>query len=139
MTLIDAVLTMPRKTAEAKYRRRIAAINAVVAFCDVEEGAPSRLHLSKRPAANAFDLAPPTLSSKRQQPSPIHESDEAFRQAIVSVYIKSPKQRPTICFICLGNPKLLDQSDWRCSKTLVLLVATLSTYTSSHFGCYLIL
>lgn len=38
MMLIDTILTIPGTTVEAEYQRRIAAINAVVAFCDVEEG-----------------------------------------------------------------------------------------------------
>ena len=42
ITLIDTVLTMPGTTVEKEYKRRIAAINAVIAVYDVEEGAPSR-------------------------------------------------------------------------------------------------
>jgi Protein of unknown function (DUF3435) len=41
-TLIDTLLTMPGTTIEAENQRRIAAINAVIAFCDMEEGAPSQ-------------------------------------------------------------------------------------------------
>ncbi|KAF7169343.1 hypothetical protein CNMCM6106_004230 [Aspergillus hiratsukae] len=42
MILIDTILTMPGSTVEKEYRRRISAINAVIAFCDVEEGSPTR-------------------------------------------------------------------------------------------------
>ncbi|PLB49073.1 hypothetical protein P170DRAFT_357573, partial [Aspergillus steynii IBT 23096] len=38
MLLIDSILTMPSSTVEQEYQRRISAINAVIAFCDVEEG-----------------------------------------------------------------------------------------------------
>ncbi|KAA8649433.1 uncharacterized protein ATNIH1004_002104 [Aspergillus tanneri] len=40
--LIDTVLTMPGSTVKKEYQRRIAAVNAALAFCDVEEGSPSR-------------------------------------------------------------------------------------------------
>lgn len=50
MTLIDSVLTLPGKTVKKETERRIAAINAVIAICDAEEGAPSRPLKQKRPA-----------------------------------------------------------------------------------------
>ncbi|CAI7627730.1 unnamed protein product [Penicillium palitans] len=46
MTLIDTVLTMPGTTIKKEYKRRIAAINAVIAVCDAEEGAPSRRRMT---------------------------------------------------------------------------------------------
>lgn len=42
MMLIDTILTMPGAMIEAEYQRWIAAINAVIAFCDVMEGAPTQ-------------------------------------------------------------------------------------------------
>lgn len=42
MTLIDTVLTMPGATVEQEYKCQISAINAVIAFCDVQEGCPSK-------------------------------------------------------------------------------------------------
>ncbi|EAW11473.1 uncharacterized protein ACLA_091710 [Aspergillus clavatus NRRL 1] len=42
MTLIDTLLTMPGPTVEKEYQRRIAAINAIITFCDVEEGSPTK-------------------------------------------------------------------------------------------------
>jgi hypothetical protein len=107
MMLIDTVLTMPGTTVEKEYQRRIAAINAVIAFCDVEEGAPSRPHVSKkRDAADAVDALPSAPFAKRLKSSPEDKSESALRQAIASVCIKSPGERPKICFLCLGNSKL---------------------------------
>lgn len=40
MPMIDAILSLPGTTLEAEYQRRIHAINAVAAFCGVEEGRP---------------------------------------------------------------------------------------------------
>ncbi|OQD77334.1 hypothetical protein PENANT_c114G05410 [Penicillium antarcticum] len=63
MTLIDSVLTLPGTTVEKEYERRIAAINAVIAVCDAEEGAPSRPRVPQKRTADTADLppaAPPT-------------------------------------------------------------------------------
>jgi hypothetical protein len=67
LILINTVLTMPAATVEAEYRRRIAAINAVAAFCDVSEGISLR-----RPNPSAKRPAPDAVASirvKQQQPS----------------------------------------------------------------------
>ena len=37
---------------------------------------------------------------KEDPPSP---EEEALKAAMLLVYIKDPKERPTICFMCLGN------------------------------------
>lgn len=42
ITLIDTILTILGTTIEKEYKRRIAAINAVITVCDTEEGTPSR-------------------------------------------------------------------------------------------------
>jgi hypothetical protein len=39
---------------------------------------------------------------KEDPPSP---EDEALKAAMLSVYVKDEKERPTICFMCLGNEK----------------------------------
>ena len=104
MTLIDTVLTMPGATVEQEYKRRISAINAVIAFCDVQEGYPTR-----QPNANkkrrATDALPPT-SARRQGSPRVDDVETAFRQAMASVCIKSAGERPTICFLCVANSKL---------------------------------
>ena len=89
--LIDAILTLPETTFEKECQRRIAASNAVTAYCGVEEGQPCcrgpRARRAKVPSAiETADLAQPALSRE-----------------ILS--IKKDK-RPTICFLCLGNPPL---------------------------------
>jgi len=95
--LIDAILTLPETTFEKECQRRIAAINAVTAYCGVEEGTPYRRGPRGRPAKGD----PPTVAkAAKLAPS---ESDIALNQAILS--IKTDK-RPTKCFLCLGNPAL---------------------------------
>ncbi|KAJ5203614.1 uncharacterized protein N7498_004493 [Penicillium cinerascens] len=99
ITLIDTVLTIPRASIEKEYKRRIAAINAVIAVCDAEEGAPSRACGARKRTADTIDiLAHTPLLKKQKSPTP-DKSDGTVIQAIAS--------RPTICFLCLGNPRLL--------------------------------
>ena len=42
LLLIDAILTLPETSLENENRRRIAAVNAITAYCGVEEGLASR-------------------------------------------------------------------------------------------------
>ncbi|KAL4950839.1 hypothetical protein BDW69DRAFT_186978 [Aspergillus filifer] len=103
MILIDIILTMPGSTAEKEYQRRIAAINAVIAFCDVEEGPPTRQPkvTQKRTAMEALPSAPP--AKRQERPSPDGQVN-TLSQAIETICIKNRDDRPTICFLCLGNP-----------------------------------
>ncbi|OAT08575.1 hypothetical protein BDBG_17071 [Blastomyces gilchristii SLH14081] len=106
MTLIDSILTMPGTTVKKEYERRIAAINAVIAVCDAEEGAPSRPGASQKHPVNAVDILPAAPLPKRQKSTPSDKSDDTFSRAVASVCVKSLEERPKICFICLGNARL---------------------------------
>jgi hypothetical protein len=108
MTLIDSVVTIPGTTIEKEYERRIAAINVVIAVCDAEEGAPSRSRAPQKRPADAIDTPPAAPLPKRQNSTPSDESDDTFSRAIASVCVKCLEERPTICFICLGNARLLE-------------------------------
>lgn len=102
--VIDTMLTVPGATVEAEYQRRINAIKAVTAFCGVEEGRPTpRLTQSCRRLASDDISFPPT---KRQRCSEEEKTDAILHQAIQSVRINSHEDRPTICFLCVGNPSL---------------------------------
>ncbi|KAJ5346269.1 hypothetical protein N7452_004273 [Penicillium brevicompactum] len=104
VTVIDTMLTVPGATVEAEYQRRINAIKAVTAFCGVEEGRPTpRLTQSCRRLASDDIPFPPT---KRQRCSEEEKTDAILHQAIQSVRINSHEDRPTICFLCVGNPSL---------------------------------
>jgi hypothetical protein len=96
LRLMDAILTLPETSVEAEYQRRIAAINAVTAYCGVEEGTPYR-HVQR-----AQRTRDDNQIVKAEETAAL-ASDMALRQAIVS--IKKDK-RPTRCFLCLGNPHL---------------------------------
>jgi Protein of unknown function (DUF3435) len=101
LMVIDTMLTMPGATLEAEYQRRINAINAVTVFCGVEEGRPTPrpAQSRRRPATDDVNSCSP---AKRQR----HSVDDEINQAIESVRIKSEEERPLICFLCVGDPKL---------------------------------
>ncbi|OJD26938.1 hypothetical protein ACJ73_01660 [Blastomyces percursus] len=66
LIMVDAVLSMPGATIEAEYQRRINAINAMAAFCRMEEGRPTPRPTQSRhqPVPDDDDPYPPT---KRQR------------------------------------------------------------------------
>ncbi|RAL06608.1 DUF3435 domain-containing protein [Aspergillus homomorphus CBS 101889] len=116
MILIDTILAMPGSTVEKEYQRRIAAINAVITFCDVEEGSPTRRTKAtqKRRATDDPPSAPPP---KRQECRSSEGGKTTLSLAIASVCIKARHQRPTICFLCLGNPRLPDRQRAKSFRT----------------------
>jgi hypothetical protein len=87
MILIDNVLSIPGPTIEKEYQRRIAAIQAVVGFCDVEDGSPTRRPnaAQKRPAMDALLSAP---STKRQNYLSPAKQNSSLSQTIASLCIK---------------------------------------------------
>lgn len=80
-----------RPDRQNETRCRIFAINAIMAYCSVEEGPPPRRNQCERPLK---DESPPVIQTKEP--------------ADLSRAIRSMKgdKRPTICFLCLGNPSL---------------------------------
>lgn len=102
-TVIDTMLTMPGVTVEAERQRRIKAINAVTAFCGVEEGRPTPRPMISRRRPACDDFASP---AKRQRCRSEDELEGEILQAIEAVRVKSRHDRPRVCFICVGNPNL---------------------------------
>ncbi|KAF2012894.1 hypothetical protein BU24DRAFT_425506 [Aaosphaeria arxii CBS 175.79] len=86
--LIESLLSLPGTTLEEEYRRRSKAINAVAAYCLIEEGVTRSSQQQTR-------------SAERQVlPTAIDSFDAAFEAAKVSIFKET---RPKICFRCLGN------------------------------------
>ncbi|KAF9883337.1 hypothetical protein FE257_003553 [Aspergillus nanangensis] len=82
--LINTILTIPGSTIEKEYQRRISAINAVIAFCDVEEGSPTRRpNVSQK--RRAVDAPPSTPPSKRQEPCSVVENETELQSAISTI------------------------------------------------------
>jgi hypothetical protein len=97
LLLIDAILTLPKTSLEKECQQRIAAINAVTAYCGMEEGQPCRR--GRRSCLVKGDV-PPVVQAADLAGSAL---DIALSQAILSI---KTNKRPTICFLCLGNPAL---------------------------------
>jgi hypothetical protein len=97
LLLIDAILTLPETSLEKEHQRRITAINAVTVYCGVEEGTSCRRGRPGRPAGGKASTV-----VKAAEPAQSW-SDTALSQAILSI---RTEKRPTICFLCLGNPNL---------------------------------
>jgi hypothetical protein len=66
MMLIDTILTMPEATIEAEYWRWITAINAVIAFCDMEEGMLLQLGLSRSQCRSTHSCGEARVSTRGQ-------------------------------------------------------------------------
>jgi hypothetical protein len=91
--LIDIILILPEILLENKYRRRIAAINTIVIYYGVEEGTLSYFILYKRLFKdNSFSVVK------------VKGQNITLSRAILLIKIN---KKPTICFICLGNPSLI--------------------------------
>jgi hypothetical protein len=97
LLLIDAILTLPETSLEKEYQRRIAAINAVTAYCGVEEGTSCRRGRPGRPVGGKVSRV-----VEAEEPA-LSWSDIALSQAISSI---RTEKRPTIYFLCLGNSNL---------------------------------
>ncbi len=100
LLLINAILTLPETSLERECQRRIAAIHAVTAYCGVEEGQPCGRGRRGRPPKGK------TFSVVRAADQPHSAVNIALSQAISSVKTDKTDKRPTICFLCLGNPAL---------------------------------
>ncbi|KAH1593775.1 hypothetical protein KXX44_007968, partial [Aspergillus fumigatus] len=116
LKVVDTTLTMPGATLEAEYQRRIDAINAMAAFCSVEEGRPTP-RATQPHRLSASDDGESCRPAKRQRHSVIDATDAVLRQAMESVRVRSAEEqrnglkrhkatRPTKCFLCIGNPDL---------------------------------
>lgn len=104
MAVIDALLTLPGDSWDAEQQRRIKAINAVISCCGVQEGSLRqyrRLGVTEEMFQDGEDTRPPI--NKPQ----VLTIEEATRLTLIK-YNKGPKksERPTMCFLCVQNPKL---------------------------------
>lgn len=95
LELIDAILTLPGRSWEAEQQRRINAINKVTMYCGVEEGSLC----FRSPAQPGL-----TISASISIERPLTQSPELPVQKAIRIVMK--EKRPTICFLCLQNPKL---------------------------------
>ena len=100
--LVNALMAPVEPTIEGQYRRRDAAINAIVAYCAVVE--PPTVRRTNHSAANVAQL-----SAIEDGPW----SSNRVHMASVSVYIAKDEDRPRRCFICVGEALHLEPDDYR--------------------------
>jgi hypothetical protein len=89
LLLMDAILTLPETSLEKEHQPKIAAINAVTAYCDVKKGISCRRGRPGRPAGNKVSTV-----IKAEKPAQSW-SDTALNQAILSI---RTEKKPTIYF-----------------------------------------
>lgn len=92
LRIIDAIMTLP----ETSLQRRITAINAVTAYCGVEEGTSYRSKRRGRPVGGVV------ISPEAKMPAQSN-LDTALELAKLSV---QTEKRPQICLLCVGTPAL---------------------------------
>jgi Protein of unknown function (DUF3435) len=95
--LLDKLMTWPTSLSlEAEWRRRSEAINAVTAYCRVEEGGSRRGRKPKR------------LDQRVGRPASEHVNEEARSTSLLKATLEHLRQstRPVACFLCYGNQNL---------------------------------
>jgi hypothetical protein len=98
--LVKTIITLPGTTTEEEFRRRNAAINTVAAYCYFKEGGAAQLRVG--PSTRRVSLIP----SKETNPqlAAAEAEKQALGKAMLLVFIE---KRPTTCFLCLGEQRLL--------------------------------
>jgi hypothetical protein len=94
---------MDCKTLEELYDRRDAAINAIAAYCKVEESWHPRLPSPKEPLVNAALV-------KARVKDPVKGS--LLYEALLSVFEKKPYR----CFLCVGKACSVREDDARFAR-----------------------
>jgi Protein of unknown function (DUF3435) len=102
--LIETIMTLPGSTLEEEIRRRNAAINAIIAYCKVEEGGAYPLERRARQTQPTGGVSSMVFKKDTQAPPVAADPvNEELNKAMLSVY---KEKRPTICFLCLGRETL---------------------------------
>jgi hypothetical protein len=92
-------LTAPvEATLKGQYQRRYRAIDAIAAYCLVEEGC------AVNPAQSAASTRRPAGTPHRPAESPLHI-------ATTALFIKNKNERPRICFLCVSKALSLPPDD----------------------------
>jgi hypothetical protein len=90
--LIERIMSLPGANLTEENSRRSAAIDAVAAYCHVEEGRTRRSQHGPNPQA-----------SQKAETRNSFDPEKELEAAKVAV---NQEKRPTVCFICLGNKRL---------------------------------
>ncbi|KAH7302950.1 C2H2 finger domain protein [Stachybotrys elegans] len=94
-SMVVALRAPAETTIEDQNKRKNKAIQALVAYCSVEEG--------RTPNCNS------TVVIKRTDVQKTSPSPSALDDAVLSVFVSRPDERPTRCFLCIGKALCLSQ------------------------------
>ena len=98
--LIATVITISTATLEDEMRQQNATINAIIVYCKVEESSCNSSSWKR----DLTYTTPIVKVEKNTYPLVVTKpGHQAFNIAMLSVY---QDERPTICFLCLGNQNL---------------------------------
>lgn len=89
--LVQALTAPSDGTLEGQYRRRDNAIDAVIAYCIVEEGQTVRRTNTSSTEPNRLGTSGDTLAK-----SPL-------QIAKTTIFVKTERERPRRCFVCIGK------------------------------------
>ncbi|KJZ68625.1 hypothetical protein HIM_11984 [Hirsutella minnesotensis 3608] len=103
--LLEAINAPLGRDLNDQYRRRDNAINAIITYCMVEEG------LTVRRPQTLLELADRKHHDDPSLGSPIYD-------ALLSVFVKTKKDRPRRCFICVGKAQTLSPDDGTVAELL---------------------
>jgi hypothetical protein len=98
LLLIDAIMTLLETTPEKELQRRIRGINAVTAYCGVEEGRSYRRGGCGRTVGGDVPAIAKAGKQARAEPDIVLRQADLLKEAISSVMIE---ERPDRCFLCL--------------------------------------
>lgn len=99
--LLEALTAPDDDTLEGYYRRRYVAVDAIVAYCTVEEGRTVQQRATQAP------------SIKGTLPGPDYDSpkNDPLFQAMMSVFVKREKGRQRRYLLCIGAARRLESDD----------------------------
>ncbi|KAI3340357.1 C2H2 finger domain protein [Ustulina deusta] len=102
--LIQALTTPVVPTLKGQYQRRDNAIEAISAYCLVQEGCTIRV---RRSPASPTKHTEPTLF----KPSCKSPKQSLLSLATLSIFVKNETEQPRRCFICVGQALSLAEDD----------------------------
>jgi hypothetical protein len=99
--IVKSIITLPGTTLEEEFGQYSTAINTIAAYCKFQEGGAVAWPRKRPPTGRAR----PTLAKKADlQLVAAAAEKQALSTAMLAVF---QKKRPTVCFMCLGEPGLL--------------------------------
>jgi hypothetical protein len=96
--LVESFTTPVDTTLKGQYQRRDRAIDAIAAYCLVEEGC-------------AVNPTQSSASTRRPAGTPHRPAERPLHIATRAIFIKNKEERPKICFICVGKALSLPSDD----------------------------